>query len=81
MIQHTPWQKPVFIHQSFFLLFYFKEAPLRQICVLIQRRGQGVNLIKRALMHNIQSSEAVSKSRWTSWAPVPNKPTVSVDVT
>ena len=22
----------------------------------------------------------VSKSRWTSWAPVPNKPTVSVDV-
>ena len=20
------------------------------------------------------------KSRWTSWAPVPNKPTVSVDV-
>ena len=23
---------------------------------------------------------AVSKLRWTSWAPVPNKPTVSVDV-
>ena len=22
----------------------------------------------------------VRKSRWTSWAPVPNKPTVSVDV-
>ena len=28
----------------------------------------------------IQSSGAVWKSRWTSWAPVPNKPTVSVDV-
>ena len=27
-----------------------------------------------------QSSGAVWKSRWTSWAPVPNKPTVSVDV-
>ena len=28
-----------------------------------------------------QSSGAVWKSRWPSWAPVPNKPTVSVDVT
>ena len=27
-----------------------------------------------------QSSGAVWKSRWTSWAPVPNEPTVSVDV-
>ena len=27
-----------------------------------------------------QSSGAVWVSRWTSWAPVPNKPTVSVDV-
>ena len=27
-----------------------------------------------------QSSGAVRTSRWTSWAPVPNKPTVSVDV-
>ena len=27
-----------------------------------------------------QSSGAVWKSRWTSWFPVPNKPTVSVDV-
>ena len=27
-----------------------------------------------------RSSGAVWKSRWTSWAPVPNKPTVSVDV-
>ena len=31
----------------------------------------------------LQSSGAVSEteSRWPSWAPVPNKPTVSVDVT
>ena len=29
---------------------------------------------------HLQSSGAVWKSRWTSWAPVPNKPTVSVDV-
>ena len=28
----------------------------------------------------IQSSGAVRKSRWPSWAPVPNKPMVSVDV-
>ena len=27
-----------------------------------------------------QSTGAVRKSRWASWAPVPNKPTVSVDV-
>ena len=27
-----------------------------------------------------QSSGAVCTSRWTSWAPAPNKPTVSVDV-
>ena len=27
-----------------------------------------------------QSSGAMWKSRWPSWAPVPNKPTVSVDV-
>ena len=27
-----------------------------------------------------QSSGAVWVSRWTSWAPIPNKPTVSVDV-
>ena len=28
----------------------------------------------------MQSSGAVWKSRWSSWAPVPNKPAVSVDV-
>ena len=29
---------------------------------------------------NGQGSAAVWKSRWPSWAPVPNKPTVSADV-
>ena len=29
---------------------------------------------------DLQNSEAVWKSRWLSWAPVPNKPMVSVDV-
>ena len=29
---------------------------------------------------NLRAQEAVWKSRWTSWAPVPNKPTVPVDV-
>ena len=29
---------------------------------------------------NVQSSGAVWKSRWPSWAPVPNKHTVFVDV-
>ena len=28
----------------------------------------------------LQSSGAVLKSRWPSWAPIPNKPTVSVNV-
>ena len=33
-------------------------------------------------LHSPQThnSGAVWKSRWTSWAPVPNKPTISVDV-
>ena len=31
-------------------------------------------------VYRSQSSGAVRKSRWPSWAPVPNKPTVSVDV-
>ena len=30
--------------------------------------------------HSGQSSGAVWKSRWMSWAPVPSKPTVSVDI-
>ena len=34
----------------------------------------------RQLPARSQSSGAVWKSRWASWAPVPNKPTVSVDV-
>ena len=42
---------------------------------------QRVDLNLKALIHEpMQSSGAVSKSKWLSWAPVPNKPTVSVDV-
>ena len=33
-----------------------------------------------SLLPSDQSSGAVWESRWPSWAPVPNKPTVSVDV-
>ena len=39
-----------------------------------------LSCIKQSLIQGPQSSGAMSKSRWTSWAPVPNKPTVSVDV-
>ena len=35
---------------------------------------------RHVIVDNIQSSGAVRRSRWTSWAPVPSKPTVSVDV-
>ena len=34
----------------------------------------------RGIQSTRQRSGAVRKSTWTSWAPVPNKPTVSVDV-
>ena len=59
-----------------------------------QRRGGGspeVSQARRTRVHRVQrsatydfkscqSSGAVWKSRWPSWVPVPNKPTVSVDV-
>ena len=46
-----------------------------------ERLRDGVEYIRlfRAHRHH-QNSGAVRKSRWPSWAPVPNKPTVSVDV-
>ena len=34
----------------------------------------------RAVLNTVRELGTVSKSRWPSWAPVPNKPTVSVDV-
>ena len=36
--------------------------------------------VKHHVYKQFQSSGGVWKSRWTSWAPVPNKPTVSVEV-
>ena len=47
-----------------------------------RRRGTIADLTLHYCRHltENQSSGAVWKSRWPSWAPVPNKPTVSVDV-
>ena len=43
--------------------------------------GQWRHLLWQWLVgYKPQSSGTVSKSRWTSWASVPNKPTVFVDV-
>ena len=39
-----------------------------------------LSVISSSFRQFCQSSGAVWKSRWPSWAPVPNKPTVSVDV-
>ena len=39
-----------------------------------------LRLERSAISLRIQSSGVVWESRWPSWAPVPNKPTVSVDV-
>ena len=39
-----------------------------------------LTLKKHQQQQQNQSSVAVWKSRWPSWASVPNKPTVSVDV-
>ena len=38
------------------------------------------NIYTNQAWYSLQSSGAVWKSRWPSWTPVPNKPTVSVDV-
>ena len=42
--------------------------------------GPGVTYSGQRCSTQHQSSGAVCKSRWPSWAPAPNKPTVSVDV-
>ena len=50
--------------------------PLSLICCLASEDIKQ----KRTTELLLQSSGDVWKSRWPSWAPVPNKPTVSVDV-
>ena len=45
---------------------------------LLKKEKEKKEIKSRA--HSVQSSGAVWKSRWPSWAPVPNKPTVSADV-
>ena len=54
-----------------------KSAPkwqLRPFATSCAKDYEGYSLVQT------QSSGAVWKSRWPSWAPVPNKPRVSVDV-
>ena len=41
--------------------------------------GEGRGKVTTAALRG-QSSGAMYKSRWPSWAPVPNKPRVSLDV-
>ena len=45
----------------------------------VGEKGEYITIAKNIHCYH-QSSGAVSKSRWPSRAPVPNKPTVSVDV-
>ena len=69
------WKKSHFQHKP------SQDAILRSVLahyLLITRRPDVLLLF--ILLLTWQSSEAVWKSRWPSWAPVPNKPTVSVDV-
>ena len=51
------------------------QTATRRVCI------HGRRLHRLTCLHRCaQSSGAVWKWRWPSWAPVPNKPTVSVDV-
>ena len=54
------------------LRMLFEDIPLDCITISLSKGDKH--------FWKVQSSGAVSKSRWTSWAPVSNKPTVSVDV-
>ena len=62
-------QKQVYHHQAQFSPKGYKDTKQHEL-----HRGEEIS------SHHCQSSGAVWKSRWPSWAPVPNKPTVSVDV-
>ena len=59
-------------------LWHFNCLPCR--LKVISRIMPSLFISKEAASENQQSSGAVWKSRWPSWAPIPNKPTVSVDV-
>ena len=80
------------LSQSFTSLQLLKEWQYDKNMCLIKRRnvhpsiwggggggGGGVIVYSHRII-TLQSSGAVWKSSWPSWAPVPKKPTVSVDV-
>ena len=66
-----------FFFLSFFCFFIFLTGSFSENNFVHFHFGRVFGRLKASLS---QSSEAVWKSRWTSWAPVPNKPTVSVDL-
>ena len=65
---------PRLLCMIYFILKKLSEAEDQNI---LQCR---VHKALKCLVRYSQSSGAVRKSRWLSWAPVPNKPMVSVDV-
>ena len=68
------------------LIGQYKTFPHFQSCssVFTQEKNRQTETNKKYVVSEMklraQSSGAVWKSKWQSWAPVPNKPTVSVDV-
>ena len=73
--QHMP--KPSYLRPALSL----KLTGAGEIAVMYNYKSPDC-CVQKQQVHCVtcQSSGAVWKSRWTSWAPVPNKPTVSVDV-
>ena len=56
-------------------------SPSYSLSLICQPDIRGIDIKPHIIMiREPQSSGAVWKSRWPSWAPVPNTPTVSVDV-
>ena len=63
-------------------LFQFPVVRIKrtELCPSYSLSMVGGHIYCLCVKNSPQSSRAVWKSRWTSWAPVPNKPTVPVDV-
>ena len=74
--KETEWQKSQY--------FFWGNSSMRHCGMqpmTMERSSRAQELCETELRGYVrQSSGGVWKSRWTSWAPVPNKPTVSVDV-
>ena len=56
------------------------HLPLTSLKTLLHEPFRSYGLRRTVRIWISRSSGVVWKSRWPSWAPVPNKPTVSVDV-